>query len=74
MNFQKIKYQTYLLSIFLFFLIHQIFYLTKGGNTYDELFLIYESGNLFNKIRLEINPTISSLLNIFVNEYNEKII
>ena len=51
MNFQKIKYQTYLLSIFLFFLIHQIFYLIKGGNTYDELFLIYESGNIFNKIR-----------------------
>ena len=70
MNFQKIKYQTYLLSIFLFFLIHQIFYLTKGGNTYDELFLIYESGNIFNKIRLFFTDNNNPLLyDIGVNEY-----
>ena len=70
MNFEKIKYQTYLLSVLLFFLIHQIFYLIQGGNTYDELFLIYESGNIYNKIRLFFTDNNNPLLyDIGVNEY-----
>jgi hypothetical protein len=62
----KSKY-FFIFSVFSLFLLHQVINIFIGGNTYDELFLIYESGNIYNKIILfftdiqnpaltEINP------------------
>ena len=70
MFIKKIKFELILLSILIVFFFHQSLNIFIGGNTYDELFLIYESGNIYNKIVLfftdNSNP---KLLEIGVNEY-----
>jgi len=70
MNIKKIKFELILLSILIIFFFHQSLNIFIGGNTYDELFLIYESGNIYNKVILfftdNSNP---KLLEIGVNEY-----
>ena len=70
MIIKKIKFELILLSILIVFFFHQSLNIFIGGNTYDELFLIYESGNIYNKIVLfftdNSNP---KLLEIGVNEY-----
>lgn len=70
MNIKKIKFDLILLSILIIFFFHQSLNIFIGGNTYDELFLIYEIGNIYNKVILfftdNSNP---KLLEIGVNEY-----
>tara|TARA_B100000035_G_scaffold39302_1_gene29611 strand:+ start:3160 stop:4800 length:1641 start_codon:yes stop_codon:yes gene_type:complete len=70
MNLKKNKVEFILLSVLIIFFFHQSLNIFIGGNTYDELFLIYESGNIYNKVILfftdNSNP---KLLEIGVNEY-----
>ena len=65
----KSKY-FFIFTVFSLFLLHQVVNIFIGGNTYDELFLIYESGNIYNKIILFFtdiqNP---ALTKININEF-----
>ena len=57
MFIKKIKFELILLSILIVFFFHQSLNIFIGGNTYDELFLIYEMISIqYNSFNEEIEP------------------